>query len=162
MQIIERKIRYNGTIAEYDCEVLEMDPAQAVLTYLLPEKVTVGAVTLPAGSRTFAYYWMDRPYNVYIWKNPDGKNLAAYFNIVRNTRMTNRVISYEDLIVDLLVLPDGRHCVLDREELPEAIETFERGYVYKALNELMDSVEDLLTALYARTNVYSKKMYGKG
>ena len=60
-------------------------------------------LTIPIGSYTIAYYWKDRPYNLYIWRDNEGKYLGSYFNIVRNTYMADTLVSFEDLIIDILV-----------------------------------------------------------
>jgi predicted RNA-binding protein associated with RNAse of E/G family len=149
--MIERKIRYDGSIAEYRCQVLSRHSDRVVLTYVLPDPVILGRdaviVNLPAGSRTYAWYWTDRPYNVYIWQGSGGNYLGAYFNIVRNTRISDQVVSYEDLIVDLLVTPEGKQCVLDRDELPESMEQFEQGYVNQTLKDLIVSAGHILAGL---------------
>ena len=36
-------------------------------------------------------------------------------------------MSFEDLIIDILVLPSGEYFILDEDELPEPIEVFEGG-----------------------------------
>ena len=45
-------------------------------------------------------------------------------------------MSFEDLIIDILVLPSGEYFILDEDELPESLEEFEDGYVNEALNVL--------------------------
>ena len=42
-------------------------------------------------------------------------------------------MSFEDLIIDILVLPSGEYFILDEDELPEPLEGFEGGYVNEAL-----------------------------
>jgi predicted RNA-binding protein associated with RNAse of E/G family len=56
----------------------------------------------------------------------------------------DRVLSFEDLIIDVLVFPDGQHYVLDEDELPESLDRFENGFVNKALVDLQNSIDDLL------------------
>lgn len=156
--MIERKIRYDGTTADFDCRVVRMKKDSAVLRYIIPERVSVGSVSssvdLPAGSITFAYYWSKRPYNVYIWRDRRGVWLGAYFNIVRNTRITSTMISYEDLIIDLLVSSDGRARVCDEEELPETLATFEKGTVLATLNELRMGWKKLLAPIISETEKF--------
>lgn len=156
-RIIERKIRYDSTLAEYTCEVVKLTKKYAVLTYEMAETVMVGTteadMKIPAGSRTYAYYWTDRPYNIYIWRARSGEFLGAYFNIVKNTRITDQVVSFEDLIVDLLVRPDGCSFILDKEELPEPLGNFENGCVHRTLDHLAESCDRLLPPILAETRI---------
>lgn len=156
--MIERKIRYDGTAADFECRVVRMEKDAVVLSYVMPETVSVGpgssGIDLPAGSVTFAYYWSERPYNVYIWRDRQGTWLGAYFNIVRNTRITSKMISYEDLIIDFVVSPDGCSWVCDKEELPESLATFEKGTVLATLNELRTDWRGLLAPIISETEKF--------
>ncbi len=50
-------------------------------------------------------------------------------------------MSFEDLIIDILVLPSGEYFILDEDELPESLEEFEDGYVNEALNVLEEIIQ---------------------
>lgn len=153
--VIERKIRYDGTVAEYNCKPLRVGKNEAVLFYRMEKSVSLHGgemrLTIPEGSDTFSFYWTDRPYNLYIWRNPEGGYAGSYFNIVRNTHISERAVSYEDLIVDILVLPDGHYCVLDQDELPEPLPQFEQGYVDNVLRSLTGSLGSLLPPFVLET-----------
>ncbi|MCI1882303.1 MAG: DUF402 domain-containing protein [Sporolactobacillus sp.] len=161
MRVIERKIRYDSTIADYPCEALKIGRRSAILMYELPGPLTVGDVRLrielPTGSRTFAYYWTERLYNIYLWMDRKRGYLGAYFNLAKNTKITKQMVEFRDLIVDLLVLPDGRSAVLDLDELPEPIERFENGQVKKVLDELSGSAHSLLPPLVAQNKLFMKQ-----
>ncbi|NEX80349.1 DUF402 domain-containing protein [Bacillus thermocopriae] len=102
-------------------------------------------ITIPVGSYTIAYYWEDRPYNLYFWRDKDGNYLASYFNIVKNTKFEENVVSFEDLIIDVLALPNGEYFILDEDELPEALERFENGSVKRSLETLLSSIHHILS-----------------
>ncbi|MCM3457201.1 DUF402 domain-containing protein [Heyndrickxia oleronia] len=146
--IIERKIRYDSSIVEHSCLLLNSNQQKVVLFHRIAQSFTMktsnNQLTIPKGSYTLAYYWCDRPYNLYIWRDLLGNYLGAYFNIVKNTYVKDRVLSFEDLIIDVLVFPDGQHYVLDEDELPESLDRFENGFVNKALVDLQNSIDDLL------------------
>lgn len=148
--VTERKIRYDASIVEYACVPLDVRERRAVLFHAIREPFTIeagsGNIPVPKGSYTIAYYWTDRPYNLYFMRDGEGNLLGSYFNIVRNTVITGEMVSYEDLIVDLMVLPDGKTLVLDEHELPEPIDRFENGYVRRALDALTASLRDVLSA----------------
>ena len=48
---------------------------------------------------------------------------------------------FEDLIIDILVLPSGEYFILDEDELPEPLESFEDGYVAEALYVLKEIIK---------------------
>ncbi|MGG4266769.1 DUF402 domain-containing protein [Peribacillus simplex] len=148
-KIIERKIRYDSVTVEHDCLLLKSQNQNVVLFHKVMDSFTMVAgptkLTIPIGSYTIAYYWKDRPYNLYIWRDYEGEYLGSYFNIVKNTEMTDKLVSFEDLIIDILVLPDGDCFILDEEELPVPLEQFEKGSVKQTLNYLLDSIDSLLS-----------------
>ena len=148
-KIMERKIRYDATISEYECVPLDVEKQKAVLFYWIKDSFTINfnrmKFTVPEDSYTIAFYWADRPYNVYMWRDREGNYLGSYFNIVRNTSISPEMVSYEDLIVDVMALPGQGYVVLDEHELPEPLERFENGYVHRSLIALTASMENILS-----------------
>ncbi|MBO0993960.1 DUF402 domain-containing protein [Bacillus sp. SD088] len=146
--IIERKIRYDATIVEYPCSLLYADKKQAILFHKVQQSFSMvteqATLTIPVESYTLAYYWKDRPYNLYIWRDKNGHYLGAYFNIVKNTSITDSLITFEDLIIDVLVFPNGDWYILDEDELPVALAQFENGYVRQSVDLLTNGLDDLL------------------
>lgn len=146
--IIERKICYDATIVEYPCALLQANRKHAVLFHKIQESFSMvteqATLTIPVGSYTLAYYWEERPYNLYIWRDKNGQYLGAYFNIVKNTSITDDLVTFEDLIIDVLVFPNGDWYILDEEELPVALDQFENGDVHQSLHLLTARLNDLL------------------
>ncbi|NLY80549.1 MAG: DUF402 domain-containing protein [Lysinibacillus sp.] len=117
-------------------------------------------ITIPVGSYTIAYYWKDRPYNLYFWRDKEGNYIASYFNIVKNTKFEENIVSFEDLIIDVLALPNGEHFILDEDELPEGLESFENGSVKLALETLLKSINDILSQTIVETeSIYNHKRF---
>ncbi|MGC7949143.1 DUF402 domain-containing protein [Bacillus sp. II_CA] len=154
-EIIERKIRYDSTTIEHTCLLLEKQLQSIVLFHEVQYSFTMTAhrasLTIPKGSCTIAYYWEDRPYNLYIWRDKNGTYLGSYFNVVKNTQITDELVSFEDLIIDILVLPSGEYFILDEDELPESLEEFEDGYVNEALNVLEEIIQKTLPQMIVET-----------
>ncbi|MGM0970924.1 MAG: DUF402 domain-containing protein [Bacillota bacterium] len=152
-KVIERKIKYDQKVVEHTCQLLDVQGQQAVLFHKIEDTFTMragdGSLTIPKGSYTTAYYWKDRPYNIYFWRDDQGKELGSYFNIVGNTWFNGQLVMFEDLIVDLLVLPNGDFFVLDEDELPESLADFEQGSVRRALEGVMASLESILDQVRA-------------
>ncbi|MDR2992579.1 DUF402 domain-containing protein [Bacillus cereus] len=154
-EIIERKIRYDSTIVDHNCLLLEKQSQSIVLFHEVQYSFTMATndtkLTIPKGSYTIAYYWENRPYNLYVWRDIEGNYLGSYFNIVKNTQIKDEVVSFEDLIIDIMVLPNGEYFILDEDELPEPIGYFEEGYVKEALYTLTDTIQELLPKIIIDT-----------
>ncbi|HEV2283297.1 MAG TPA: DUF402 domain-containing protein [bacterium] len=118
MTVLEVKRRLDGSARTYPCEAAEIAADRAVLLYRLPNQGRVADLVLPAGTLTVAYYWTERPYNVYHWIAPSGETLAYYFNLSGPVRIGPDRLEWEDLEVDVLVTPDGRVQILDEDAVP--------------------------------------------
>lgn len=119
---VEIKHRLDGSIQRFECQPVHVSDREAVILHRRSSEGRVADLVLPAGSLTFGYFWMDRPYNVYHFVTEAGETLGIYFNICDQTEIGAEVLSWRDLIVDLLATPDGRCRVLDAEELPEDLD----------------------------------------
>jgi uncharacterized protein DUF402 len=118
MTVLEVKRRLDGAVRTYPCEAAEIADDHAVLLYRLPGAGRVADLALPAGTLTVAYYWIDRPYNVYHWIAPSGETLGYYFNLSGPVQIGRDRVEWEDLEVDVLITPDGRVQVLDEDAVP--------------------------------------------
>ncbi|MCU5097630.1 DUF402 domain-containing protein [Bacillus wiedmannii] len=162
IEIIERKIRYDGTTIDHACLLIEAQQDKIILYHEIQYSFTMTAndkkLTIPKGSYTVAYYWGNRPYNLYVWRDQDGGYLGSYFNIVKNTCITDEVVSFEDLILDIMILPSGEFFILDEDELPESLEQFEDGYVEKALHTVKNTIQESLPKIISETATLYKKI----
>ncbi|WP_226672139.1 DUF402 domain-containing protein [Rossellomorea aquimaris] len=147
-EMIERKVKYNLDTVDYKCRVLKRENRSITLFHVIETPFTMTTsddeIMIPRGSYTVAYYWEDRPYNVYFWRSRDGDYLGAYFNLVKNTKIAPGMVSFEDLIVDVLVFPDGRYSILDEDELPISLELFEGGAVKESLHALISEIDVIM------------------
>ncbi|MFS0783177.1 DUF402 domain-containing protein [Bacillus sp. 1P06AnD] len=154
-KMIERKIRYDSTVVDTDCELLKWEGQHMVLFHEIVEPFTMQGssyeLTIPKGSYTVAHYWADRPYNVYVWRDYRGTYLGAYFNLVQQTNLMEHMVSFEDMIIDVLSFPDGSYCILDEDELPVSLPLFEEGSVLRHLNALLECMDSLLHGLVSDT-----------
>ncbi|MGE7664810.1 DUF402 domain-containing protein [Ureibacillus composti] len=163
-EITERKIRYDSKFVDYKCWLLRDQNQSRVLFHIIKESFTMHFnqfnITIPVGSYTIAYYWKNHPYNLYFWRDKKGKYLASYFNIVKNTKFEERMVSFEDLIIDVLALPNGEYFILDGNELPKELERFENGTVKSALETLLKSINEVLSQTIAESeSIYNHKSF---
>lgn len=158
MTYTETKMKYDGTVDEYDCRLLEYSPNRVVLFFPLPEDRLVDEVNLRKGDYTIAYYWNDRGYNAYHWVTPEGKTLAYYFNMAENTQIGPSGLSWRDMVVDVICYPDGKSKVLDLDELPVPLDQFEEGRIKRSLDELLVSLSEVTKEIQRETERIRKSL----
>jgi len=140
--IVERKNRLDGTSEDFLCDRLLIEPGKrAVLRYTWTRELRVPGTDLvvPKGGFTISHYWTDRAYNLYHFLSaPEtgARTLGFYFNVVGGTTISDDLVSYDDLVVDVLIDPSGAALVLDEEELPPDLPSPQRVIINKALEEL--------------------------
>ncbi|MCF7915004.1 MAG: GNAT family N-acetyltransferase [Spirochaetaceae bacterium] len=117
----EVKYHYSGKVSKADCGLVHLSAGMAVLKYYFQKDWQVEGLELGPPMYTYAFYWEDCPYNLYLWYRADGRLDAAYFNVVDSVHLSRGQVEYRDLIVDVLLYTDGTQTVLDRHELTEVI-----------------------------------------
>ena len=102
--------------------------------------------TIPIGTLSTEYYWLDRWYNVFRFSDPDRQLKNYYCNVNQPPSFDGRVLSYIDLDIDVLVAPDLTYKILDVEDFEENA----RRYAYpeevqakarRAVDELTGLIE---------------------
>ncbi|GAB1779133.1 MULTISPECIES: ribonuclease FAU-1 family protein [Priestia] len=154
-KIVERKIRYDSTIVDTECKLLNINEQELILFHRIEVPFTMKGtqyeLTIPRDAYTLAYFWSEQPYNLYVWRDKNGSYLGSYFNIVKNTTIAGAMVSFEDLIIDILIFPNGEYFILDEDELPVSLNEFEDGFAYQALQTLINSVEPLLQEILLKS-----------
>ncbi len=151
--ITERKTRLDGSVVEYSCERLLLEPGRrAILRYVSERERRLEGTDLriPVGTVTVAHYWVDRPYNVYHLL-VDGRTLAYYCNVVADTVIAGDAVAYDDLVVDVVLRPSGAATVLDEDELPDDLAPPHRLALAKALEALITDPRTLIREIERET-----------
>jgi predicted RNA-binding protein associated with RNAse of E/G family len=151
--IAERKTRLDGSVVEYVCERLLVEPGRrAVVRYVTSEDRPLAGtdLVLRKGTVTAGHFWTDRPYNVYHWLDA-GRTVGIYVNIAADTTIDEDVISYRDLVVDVLLRPSGALEILDEDELPPALEPRFRSAIAKALETCVTEARRLTAEIERET-----------
>jgi predicted RNA-binding protein associated with RNAse of E/G family len=149
----EIKRRLNGTISKFECKLIHSEPNHVVIRYDITGDAVweVAGVKLPGGTVTYAYYWADRPYNVYHWVLPDGATAGYYFNLSDQTKIGNDYVEWRDLVVDILITPNGRYEVLDEDELPMDSEPALQARLHHAKTTIIDNRARLVAEIESQT-----------
>ncbi|HXT34476.1 MAG TPA: DUF402 domain-containing protein [Chloroflexota bacterium] len=85
-----------------------------------PGEPRVGEITFAMGDRFLEFYYPGRGYAIWQIETPDGSLKGWYCNISTPVEEHDGTLGFRDLLLDLLVYPDGRVAVLDREEFETA------------------------------------------
>jgi protein associated with RNAse G/E len=82
--------------------------------------------TIPLGTVSTEYYWLDRWYNVFRFSDSSGQLKSFYCNINEPPSFDGHVLSYIDLDIDVLVAPDLTYKILDLDDF----EANAKAYAY--------------------------------
>ena len=144
----EKKKLLSGKEIIYNCELVTLDIKFSILKYVIEHQQQVGSLLLRAGTVSYGFYWIDRPYILYKWFSKNGDLLGDYFSIADSVRLSTKEFFWRDLIVDILVLPTGNVEVLDEDEVPEFLEENLRNYIKSGKQILLRNYH----AIIAETN----------
>jgi protein associated with RNAse G/E len=102
--------------------------------------------TIPSGTHSLEYYWLDRWYNVFRFSQPNGELRNYYCNINMPPKFTNGILSYIDLDLDILVAPDFSYQILDVEDFERNARSYSysiemQANVRRAVNELTGMIQ---------------------
>jgi uncharacterized protein len=85
-----------------------------------PGEPRVGSIRFEAGDRFLEYYYPGRPYAIWQIARPDGTLKGWYCNVSTPPVERDGVLRFDDLLLDVLVYPDGSYTVLDEDDFAAA------------------------------------------
>jgi predicted RNA-binding protein associated with RNAse of E/G family len=110
----KEKFRYSGTVLAQDESWILIEAFFAIIN------VPVGPISFNIGDRFVETYYNDRWYNIFEVYDGNTEVFKGYYcNIGMPALIRENEVSYRDLALDLVVLPDGRQVVLDEDEFEE-------------------------------------------
>ena len=150
---LEKKELLRGGVHTYPCDLVRFEPGFGILKYVIDREYDIQGCRLMPGDVTWAFYWEDRPYSLYIWKLKDGAVLH-YFNIADRISLAASEFRWRDLVVDILIDRHGAPQVLDRHELPPDLDKDLADYIDRSQERvlsgyraIMDEADALLREL---------------
>lgn len=149
--ILEVKEKLNGERHEFASALLAAAPDEVITLYVLPRDGGLGGVPLTVGTRCLGYFWAARAYNVYHAVDAAGQTLVFYINLSDRTVITPEAITWRDLIVDVVVTPDGQCRVLDEDEVPPDLDPDLAAAIDAARDDLLANHPTILAAVERRT-----------
>ncbi|MEK6336467.1 MAG: DUF402 domain-containing protein [Acidobacteriota bacterium] len=143
-----RVLKYDGSeYRHWHGRIARQDGPLIVLQCEFEEEVTHELLgSIPLGTKTIEYYWLDRWYNIFQFLGSAGQTRLFYCNVGRPPVLTAENLSYVDLDIDVLVEADLSYQVLDLEEFEANAVRFGysdevRSRAQAALNELIEIIE---------------------
>lgn len=113
---LEIKHTLDGATHSFACDLVRLESGVGILRHVIDRTYVVGGTTLQPGEVTWALFWEDRPYTLYVWRLRSGP--VFYFNIADSVLLQPGRFSWRDLAVDILISTTGQAQVLDEHELP--------------------------------------------
>ena len=101
-----------------------------------------------AGTHSTEYFWTDRWYNVFRFREPWGEPRCFYCNVNMPPSLSENVLTYVDLDVDILVAPDFSFRVLDEEEFEE--NRLKYGYPPEFREKAAEARDELIALIERR------------
>ena len=98
--------------------------------------------TILAGTLSTEFFWTDRWYSVFRFREPQGRLRNFYGNLNTPPRLEGGILSFVDLDIDVLVQPDFAYTILDEDEFEQHAKQFNypsefRQNALRALDELL-------------------------
>lgn len=102
--------------------------------------------SIPVGTLSTEYYWLDRWYNVFRFSDAEGRLKRFYCNINMPPEFDGKTLSYIDLDIDILVEPDFSFRILDVDDFEANARLYNypvdvRGQAQKGLAEVIKLIE---------------------
>jgi hypothetical protein len=122
MKTIEEIKRHkNKPEQRFQCDLVLRDQGHIVLAYHASTAGRIADIDIAPGSTTIAHYWQNGGYVLWRMFAAERTLVGSLFHICSNTDIQETSVSYDDLIVDIWITPEGIARVLDEDELADAI-----------------------------------------
>ncbi len=110
--------KFDGTVRRsWICELVSWDDEKIDLVGSFDEAVQHPDLgSIKRGTISYERFYFNRWYNYFIFKHPDGQLRNYYINICMPPAVSEGVIDYVDLDIDIIIWPDGKFVTLDLDE----------------------------------------------
>lgn len=102
--------------------------------------------TIPCGTLSVEYYWLDRWYNIFRFLGHGGVLRNFYCNVNQPPTLDGQVLSYIDMDIDVVVEEDFSFRVLDLDEFERNAMRFDyspglQANAHRAVNDLIKLIQ---------------------
>ncbi len=150
--------KYDGRIhRSWRARVTHIEGSLVVLDGVFDEEIRHDQLgTIVPGTLSTEYYWTDRYYNIFRFRQPSGALRNYYCNVNLPARFDNDVLSFIDLDMDVLVAPDFTFRVLDIDEFQTNAARY--GYPPEIRCRADAALADLITLIETRQFPFSVRV----
>ena len=153
--ITVRSLKYDMKVRRtWTCELVDRSGSLTTAVGTFAEAVKhPGLGDISRGTVSHEYYWADRWQNVFRFHEPDGRFRNFYCNVAMPAVITEGMIEYVDLDIDVIVWPDYRYEVLDRDDFERNSKKY--GYPADVIEKAEQSLAELTRAIETRDFPFS-------
>jgi protein associated with RNAse G/E len=112
--------------------------------------------TIAAGTLSAEYYWTDRWYSVFRFREPTGALRNYYCNINQPATFDGKTLTFTDLDIDVLVAPDFSYRILDEEEFAANADAY--GYPEFVLESARHALAELISRIEGREHPFDGEL----
>ncbi len=149
--VTEVKRHITGREVRFDLQLVQRRPHVVVARYVHPEAFERDGFAFERGSVSYGFFWKRRSYVMYRMLDRHGRLVANRFDVVEEVRLTERTVSYTDLLLDAWATPDGSFRFEDEDEVAEA---FQAGLLSR---EQLDTIEKTKDRLLRRHKAIARE-----
>ena len=144
MQVTVNARKFDRNIRKtWTCSLVDQTDSQIVLLGKFAEDVEhPGLGSIRRGTVSYEYFWLDRWYNVFRFHEPDGELRNYYCNAAMPATFAGGVLDYVDLDLDVLVWPNNKYEVVDREDFERNARKYD--YPDDVCRQAENSVNELI------------------
>jgi uncharacterized protein len=110
--------------------------------------------TIPIGTISIEYYWLDRWYNVFRFCETDRSVKKFYCNINMPPLFDGKVLTYVDLDMDVLVEPDLSFRILDVDDFEMNANRYD--YPQEVQHQAKCALDELVQLIETRSFPFSE------
>jgi len=107
------KIEYSGTLRKRTDEHLSIDTGWS------REPLDLGYVIFEPDDVWVETFYFDRWFNIFRIADREGNLKGFYANVTYPPDISDGLIKWQDLAIDIWIRPDGSHIILDEDEFEE-------------------------------------------
>ena len=155
--VIVHSCKYDGRIhRRWHARLAERRDTLLVLDAAFEEEICHPLLgTIAPGTLSTEYYWTDRWYSVFRFREPAGPLRNFYCNINTPAEFDGSLLTFIDLDVDVLVAPDFSYSVLDEDEF--AVHAVRFGYPPEIHRRAREALDELIMLIEKRQFPFSEK-----
>lgn len=149
-RITVQVLKYDGTEhRRWSARVSQREGPLIILDAEFDEDVEHDVLgSISCGTQTIEYYWLDRWYNIFRFLDHKGETRLWYCNVNTPPSITDHMLTYIDLDIDVLVQPDFSYAVLDLDDFEDNAKRF--SYSDDTRRQALDALKELQEMITGR------------